>query len=199
MLVGGLIALAGGAVTLFTYQAAQGGGSYVVAWGAMAFGVLQFGIGVFQQLDGPAEPSGKEKLLLFLHAMAYVACGDGRVSEQERGAISLILKNLTGNSLPENVSAAELERLAATPPGAMPEYRDIGRRLSDYAKRAIVHCALVSGFADREIQRGGQQRLKHVALALGYRKDELQELIESLLALGVPEPWEFEAAQRKLG
>lgn len=42
VLVGGLWLFGGLAVTAFTYLGASGGGSYVVAWGAIIFGGLQF-------------------------------------------------------------------------------------------------------------------------------------------------------------
>ena len=49
MLVGGLWCVGGTAVTLVTYSAAsgEGGGTYVVAWGAIIFGALQFLSGMF--------------------------------------------------------------------------------------------------------------------------------------------------------
>jgi len=42
MVVGGLWCAGGLAVTFFTFQAAAGGGTYVVAWGAILFGAIQF-------------------------------------------------------------------------------------------------------------------------------------------------------------
>lgn len=48
MLYGGLWCVGGIIVTAVTYSAAKGGGSYVVAWGAIAFGAIQFFRGVFQ-------------------------------------------------------------------------------------------------------------------------------------------------------
>lgn len=42
MLYGGLWCVGGIVVTAVTYSAASGGGSYVVAWGAILFGAIQF-------------------------------------------------------------------------------------------------------------------------------------------------------------
>jgi hypothetical protein len=42
MMVGGLWCGGGILVTALTYKAASGGGSYVVAWGAIIFGGIQF-------------------------------------------------------------------------------------------------------------------------------------------------------------
>lgn len=48
MLFGALWAGGGLLVTILTMQAAQGGGTYVVAWGAVIFGAIQFIQGVVQ-------------------------------------------------------------------------------------------------------------------------------------------------------
>jgi hypothetical protein len=42
MLIGGLWCIGGLLVTALSYGAAIGGGSYVVAWGAIVFGAIQF-------------------------------------------------------------------------------------------------------------------------------------------------------------
>jgi hypothetical protein len=69
MVVGGLWCLGGTLVTAVTYAAAQGGGTYTVAWGAIVFGGIQFlrGLADMQRLDratpaapipvGPATPT----------------------------------------------------------------------------------------------------------------------------------------------
>jgi hypothetical protein len=48
MLYGGLWCVGGIVVTAATYSAASNGGSYVVAWGAVIFGAIQFFRGVTQ-------------------------------------------------------------------------------------------------------------------------------------------------------
>lgn len=42
MIVGGLWCVGGLVVTIATYSASSGGGRYVVAWGAIIFGAIQF-------------------------------------------------------------------------------------------------------------------------------------------------------------
>ncbi len=46
MIYGALWCIGGIIVTAVTYQAASGGGTYVVAWGAIIFGAVQFFKGV---------------------------------------------------------------------------------------------------------------------------------------------------------
>ena len=48
MLYGALWCIGGTVVTVLTYQAAAGGGRYVVAWGAIIFGAIQFFRGMSQ-------------------------------------------------------------------------------------------------------------------------------------------------------
>ncbi len=53
MLIGGGLAVAGIVVTLYTYSAAsEGGGRYVVWWGAVIFGGIQFFKGLGQFMSG---------------------------------------------------------------------------------------------------------------------------------------------------
>jgi len=52
MLYGGLWCVGGILVTAATFSAASGGGSYVVAWGAIIFGAIQFLRGVSQRDSG---------------------------------------------------------------------------------------------------------------------------------------------------
>jgi hypothetical protein len=54
MLYGALWFLGGLVVTLLTFTAAQGGGRYVIAWGAVVFGAIQFMRGYVQSGGPPA-------------------------------------------------------------------------------------------------------------------------------------------------
>jgi hypothetical protein len=52
MIMGGVICAIGVVVTVVTYTAAEnGGGTYVVAWGAIVFGAIRFFRGLIQMTD----------------------------------------------------------------------------------------------------------------------------------------------------
>lgn len=51
LIVGGLWCLGGTVVTVATWSMASGGGSYVVAWGAILFGGIQFVRGLARKLS----------------------------------------------------------------------------------------------------------------------------------------------------
>jgi hypothetical protein len=53
MLVGGIWCAGGAVVTIITYQAAAAGGTYVVAWGAIIFGGIQFLRGLAARMSDP--------------------------------------------------------------------------------------------------------------------------------------------------
>lgn len=49
MMIGGIVCLIGVAVTLGTYSSAAPGGSYLIAWGAILYGGIQFIRGLFEE------------------------------------------------------------------------------------------------------------------------------------------------------
>ena len=51
MLYGALWCVGGLLVTILTYSAASDGGTYIVAWGAVIFGAIQFFKGMFQRFS----------------------------------------------------------------------------------------------------------------------------------------------------
>ncbi len=51
MIFGALWCVGGIVVTVATYRAASGGGAFVVAWGAILFGAIQFFRGLIQALS----------------------------------------------------------------------------------------------------------------------------------------------------
>ena len=53
--IGALWCVGGIVVTAVTYQVASGGGTYVVAWGAILFGAIQALRGLYRSLRRPSE------------------------------------------------------------------------------------------------------------------------------------------------
>jgi hypothetical protein len=51
MLFGALWCVGGTVVTAVTYQSASPGGHYIIAWGAVLFGAIQFLRGLFQTVS----------------------------------------------------------------------------------------------------------------------------------------------------
>jgi hypothetical protein len=57
MAIGAVICVVGILITAGTYSAASPGGHYVVAWGAIVFGGIQFLKGLFQLGTGSGNPT----------------------------------------------------------------------------------------------------------------------------------------------
>jgi hypothetical protein len=57
MAIGAAICVVGILVTAVTYSAASHGGHYIVAWGAIVFGAIQFFKGLFQLGSGSGNPT----------------------------------------------------------------------------------------------------------------------------------------------
>ena len=57
MAIGAAICVVGILITAGTYGAASPGGHYVVAWGAIVFGGIQFLKGLFQLATGSGNPA----------------------------------------------------------------------------------------------------------------------------------------------
>ncbi len=57
MAIGAVVCIIGIAVTAATYSAASSGGHYIVAWGAIVFGAIQFFKGLFQLATGSGNPT----------------------------------------------------------------------------------------------------------------------------------------------
>ena len=103
MFIGGLAFIAGSALTAISWIIAPGG-YYVVAYGAIGFGALQFLFGLFQFVSHKAsstsqstesdraEVSGKA----ILQAMLATSVANGNVQDDEIEVIVTISKQLLG-------------------------------------------------------------------------------------------------------
>lgn len=106
MLFGALWAIGGTFVTVITYSAASGGGTYVVAYSAIAVGVIQFIIGLIQYLSYQLKgEKGKQKVHVeassraILRAMMATACADGTIEDSEVDSIAAIYERIFAGTL----------------------------------------------------------------------------------------------------
>ncbi|MFC1896193.1 DUF533 domain-containing protein [Thermodesulfobacteriota bacterium] len=108
MQIGALCAIAGILITAITYffSSIRGGGTYLIAYGAIVVGAIQFVIGFFQYIAYQAKtPEGNRRIhaeataKTILRAMMVTAAADGVVSEHEIDSIAAIYKRLFGGVL----------------------------------------------------------------------------------------------------
>ncbi len=101
MIAGALWAVGGTLVTVVTYSATSGGGTYVVAYGAIIFGGIQFVIGLFQYLGHQPQEGGKQEASsqAILGAMITTAAADHEIEDNEIDMIAGIYEQVFGNTL----------------------------------------------------------------------------------------------------
>ena len=100
----GLLWFVGGSlVTMITYGAAGGGGHYVVAYGAILAGAVQFFVGLFQYGSFAAQspmdrllPRATPELKALLRTMIASAEDDGPLNDRKIQLVQAILQKVTG-------------------------------------------------------------------------------------------------------
>jgi|GEM_PF-2186868 len=106
MLVGGLWLIGGLLVTALTYSASSGGGTYVVTYGAIIIGAVQFIGGLFQYVsyqskgkEGKQAVQAEASARTILRAMMATAAADGEIEESELDSIASIYAQIFGSEL----------------------------------------------------------------------------------------------------
>lgn len=180
MLVGGGICLVGIAITVFTYQAARPGGSYTVAYGAIAVGAIQFIYGLAKFIEQRNQPATDgSPAMLALHAMAYVASGDGQISDTELKAMNDILQRIAGRALPEG-AASQLDEIARLPPHHAASFEKARTALSRVDREVIFKCAMMVALSDGEMAGAGAERVSDVGNALGLSAQDMQVVAHAI-------------------
>lgn len=190
MLIGGAAAAIGGIITLATYSAATSspeGGSYVVLYGAIGFGALNFLIGAFQfasyTLKSPEARAQDDAVLgvrLLVNAMASVSLADGEVEESELATISAIVLELTG----QYMAPAAIEELTADIRKSETVISSViddhfARLPTGFAELIVRGCYLVAA-ADGAISHPESIRIDSIARALRLDPDQVADIAADL-------------------
>lgn len=192
MLIGGGAAAIGTIITLATYSAAASsreGGSYVVLYGAIGFGALNFVIGAFQfasyTLKSPEARAQDDTILglrLLINAMASISLADGEVEESELATISAIVLELTG----QYMAPAAIEQLTTdirksdtVISSLIEDHR--GRLPPGFAELIVRGCYLVAA-ADGAVSQPEGIRIDSIARALRLDQDQVAEIKADLTA-----------------
>jgi hypothetical protein len=106
MVVGLCVCIAGIVITAVTYSAASNGGHYIVAWGAVLFGGLQFLRGVFEFLKHSAQSPADKALANttaayrgLVGAMASVVRKPGEPTPGECAAIAAVVQKVANATI----------------------------------------------------------------------------------------------------
>ena len=106
MITGGIWCAGGLLITIATYTAASGGGTYIVAWGAILFGGLQFIRGLMGQLNKNREVISQDGTLHDAQSLLNVAA---RLESIDRAQAIAKYREVLA-LFPETSASAEAER-----------------------------------------------------------------------------------------
>jgi len=116
---------------------------------------------------------------LAVHAMAYVASGDGRITEAERRTMELVLWRIADRPLPDR-QTLELNDYARRPPDEDPPFRRAQSALSQADRQTVLKCAVLVALSDGEIAGAGAERLARVGLGLGLSLQDQQVVVHEV-------------------
>lgn len=187
MLLGALWAIGGIVVTAVTYSAASEGGIYVVTWGAIVIGGIQFIVGLVQYLGYQAKGTeGKQKVhaeasvRAILRAMMATAAADGVIEDAEVESIAAIYERVFGAS-------PEKEWIKETSEKMLKENFDIYKAISE--EKSIINpdtmplvfkASYLVAAADGSLDDKESEILMKIANALGMSDAQVQEYITEL-------------------
>lgn len=176
------VAALGAVITAATYEMASGGGVYVVAYGAIIGGSIQFIIGLVQFLGSATmTPEGRDresaKLLVqtILQCMVYVAHSDGMLHADEMTAIKNVVRTVFGFEVDDVVIhkiASQEEAFVGS------DYLAERRYLLDAGtKDLIAKACLLVAVAEGGVSDSEQQRIASVLSAIGAEPGTLERAI----------------------
>jgi hypothetical protein len=186
MAIGGAIFVVGSVVTLATFSAAQGGGRFVVAWGAMLFGGVQFLAGIVQFLVRDRSPISRllsgstRQVQVLVRAMIATAQSDGALDEKKVAAMQEILRRIDSSypaSTIEDVAAAmRLDKTDTAQYIATVQYD-----FTVAEKQQIVRACLMAGGAGSLYTQQKDRLLRSFASAMQMTEQQYGAVLDEVL------------------
>ncbi|MEE8500243.1 MAG: TerB family tellurite resistance protein [Kiloniellales bacterium] len=177
----------GGLVTLVTYSAASGGGVYVVAYGAIAVGALQFLVGLGQFLfhrvrgpEGRAVQQAKVSVTALVQSMVAMSVADGKLDEQEIAVISQIYEQLTGAALESELIRETADEMRKHDFSISDALVQVQGQIDRSTKQLIVKAAYFVMAADSEVDEEEKKLLSEIAGSLRISDAEFGEILSEV-------------------
>jgi tellurite resistance protein len=187
--MGALWAIGGTVVTVVTLSAASGGGTYVVAYGAIGIGAIQFVIGLVQymgyQSKSPDEKDAAQAdvaLTSVVQAMVAMSVADGNLDDSEIEMITGLYQNLTGQSLPADdvrSIAASMEKADFSITDALENVRGM---LDTESRELVLKAAYLVLIADGVVDENEEKLLNGIADSLQFSGERYGEIIDEIMA-----------------
>ena len=187
--IGAAWALGGAAVTLATYSAASAGGTYMLAYGAIAIGGVQFVYGLYQYAkDQSRSPEDKADdrtvtgLRAMYQAMIGVATADGVLEEPEVAAIAEIFTQLTGSELATTKVRDAAAQMRIANHDLIGTLQSMDRQIDPEMKILIVKACVMVAAADGAIADQEFELICQIGGALGLARPDAIKIITEMLA-----------------
>ena len=187
--IGAAWALGGAAVTLATYSAASAGGTYLLAYGAIVIGGVQFVYGLYQYAkDQSRSPEDKADdrtvtgLRAMYQAMIGVATADGVLEEAEVAAIAEIFTQLTGSGLATTEVRDAAAQMRIANHDLIGTLQSMDRQIDPEMKLLIVKACVMVAAADGAIADEEFELICQIGGALGLARSEAIKIITEMLA-----------------
>jgi len=195
MTMGALIAVVGIAITAGSYALTNGGG-FVLAWGAILVGAIQFVVGLGQFLiyqskspEKKADHHAKVDIRVLLRSMIAVASADGKLKDGEVVIIQMVSSHIFGEPIDEDTITKLFDQMKRKDFSLYEELEAVAAQVTpDGAEMAIKAAAMVA-LADGELHKKEEEDLVLMANVMNVNGDRLaqvfgeaRETIDTLIA-----------------
>ena len=192
--IGGTIFVVGSFVTAATYSAAQGGGHYVVAWGAILFGGIQFLLGLGQFLLRDRSPIDRllrdstRPIKALARAMIDAAQIDGALDAKKISAMQAVLLRVDSTHYPEKTieDVAAAMRLDQT--GTAQYLAPVEYELTTAMKQQIIRGCLLAGGEGSRFTEQKDRLLRGFAGAMKITEQQYVAVRDEVLRPVAPAP-----------
>jgi hypothetical protein len=190
--IGGTIFVVGSLVTVATYSAAQGGGHYVVAWGAILFGGIQFLTGLGQFLLRDRSPIDRllrdstRPVKALVRAMIDAAQSDGALDEKKIAAMQAVLLRVDATHYPEKTIEDVAAAMRLDPTGTAQYLATVEYELTTAMKQQIIRGCVLAGGEGSRFTEQKDRLLRGFAGAMKMSEQEYVAVLDSVLRPGAP-------------
>ena len=185
--IGGTVFVVGSFVTVATYSAAQGGGRYVVAWGAMLFGGVQFLLGLVQFLLRDRSPIDRllrdatRPVRALTRAMIDAAQSDGALDQTKIAAMQAILLRVDSTHYPEKTIEDVAAAMRLDPTGTAQYLATVEYELTTAVKQQIIRACLLAGGEGSRFTEQKDRLLRSFAGAMKMTEQQYAAVLDEVL------------------
>lgn len=178
----------GAIITAGTFALAPGG-HFVVAYGAIFVGAIQFVVGAFQFMSFSASPKSSQdlhfaqiELKALVRSMLAVAAADGHLHEEEVLTVQQIVRSVAGVDLDVETVEKIFGQMNSKNYSIHDDLKSTQSQLSPEMKKLIVKACYFVVHADNDVDAREKKRWSEICGALNLSGVEVQRILEEVRA-----------------